>query len=686
MFNSPANKLLFGLLRAKPAYLFALLSLSLGETVLAIAGVLLLIPSIALLFDAYERIIWANYPSLLQYFGGIFDALAVRYPPIVLLVLGLLPFVLHNLVRYLAKVAQFKYVTDLVYLMQTRGVDSIGQIDLSYHRQTKPEDLLFKLDREINRSAIAIASIPKIIMLLATMTIFVGLLIYLSWQLTLVTAILASIFFVLNNSLDSWAKKTRLRSAVKIEESARQTVNFLTEIRWFKIAANESATSKAIARSIADKNRTIVTAQSVLAAKKALEETCSAVAVLVLAIAGYYLSPQSFSESAPVTILYIIILLRLLPSIALLDRIRRQFIQTRSSIETVANFLSKLDLLKSDSGSITFTKLQTGIEFREVTFAYPQHAQIVLDKISFEIPRGEVTASICSHLSGKSVIADLVMGFYDPIEGKILLDGIELRQYQLSSLRKAISIIESNTFLVDDTLAYNLTYGLNNVSQTDLIDAAKKAGIYQFIEQLPQGWATRIGKLRIALSEVQKLKISIARAFLRDPEILIICEPIENLDSQSVTEIVEILESLYRDRTTLIITQQLILTRKADRIVILNKGKIVEQGTQAQLLQQGGIYRRLYAKRFQTSQQSRQLNLARKIARKLARQTDDHLSSEIRSNFNELLNRFKSIEEGLLADEEEQNRILDESYQSAKNMLISLREYEQKIARDLSDL
>lgn len=683
MFNSTAKQLLLGLLKAKPAYLFALVSLNLGETALAIAGAFVLIP-LFFWFNLGNRSVSSDYSQFLQYIWDLFATL-FDYPLIVLLILGFLPIILQNSINYLTRVIEFKYVKDLVYLMQVRGIDSLGQTDFAYLRQIKPEDLLLKLNREINRSAIAIASVPQILTLGIANLIFIGFLIFLSWQLTLVTLTLTIVFLAFNTFLDFWSEKTRLTSAAKMEVSNRKIVDFLTKIRWFKTAANESLESESLARSIAEKNRAIVDAQAVLAAKKAFREAYKVVGILALVITSYYLAPQSLSEAVPVTTLYIIVLWRMLPFIARLDSVRRQFVQTRSSIETVANFLSKLDRLRPSSGNTIFTKLQTGIEFKEVTFAYPQQARIVLDKISFVIPRGKIAASICTDRLGKSIVADLALGFYDPIEGKILLDGIELRQYQLSSLRKATSIIDSNTFLFNDTIAYNFAYGLDNVRQTDLIDAAKKAKIYEFIDRLPQGWATRVGKSGITLSEVQKLKISIARAFLRDPEITIVCEPIENIDEQSVPEIIEILETCYRDRTTLIITQHPILTKKADRIFILNQGKIVEQGTPVELLHHGNIYRRLYATEFQTSHQTRQFNLARKIARKLGRQTTDYLSSEINSNFQELLDCLQSIEEGLLAGEEEQQQILDESYQSAKNMLRSLREYERKIARNLRE-
>ena len=212
--------------------------------------------------------------------------------------------------------------------------------------------------------------------------------------------------------------------------------------------------------------------------------------------------------------------------------------------------------------------------------------------------------------------------------------------------------------------------------------AAGKAKLARFIAQLPTKLATQVGDRGIALSEAQKQKIGLARAFLRNPKIVILDEPFDLLERDFIDfeSVQEIITALTHKRTTIIITKQLELAKISDRIVLFNRGRIVETGTHQELLQQGSTYHRLYSMQFKSNQQSRQMKLAQKIARKLAQQDRDYLSAEIRLNLNSLIGYLDSLSQGTISDEE-QNIMLDESFLSAKDMLASLKAYGSKISR-----
>lgn len=244
-------------------------------------------------------------------------------------------------------------------------------------------------------------------------------------------------------------------------------------------------------------------------------------------------------------------------------------------------------------------------------------------------------------------------------------------------------MVSHNTFLFNNSLAYNITYGIDDAAEAEIIAAAKKAQIYQFIEQLPAGLATEVGEKGIFLSKLQKLQISLARAFLRNPEIIILDEPLSNLEHNLITvkSIRKIIQLLCHDRTTIIITQKLELAKSADSIVVFRKGKIVETGTHHQLLLQGNIYPRLHSVQFKTNQQSHQLKLAQKIARKLAQRNNSSLSREIRTNLNALLTSLEILNQGWFNNDTQEGIILDESFQSAKKMLASLKKYERRLSQ-----
>ena len=679
---------MFNLILEKPIYIIACLSLSLLSTIFDVLGTVLFIPAIAILLSNTETIVLSKYPIFIRYLYGLFADRNFESGFIKLAVIIFWAFVIKVLAEYLYTVLELKHTKELIYSMQNAGIDLLCRVDLNYFQQTDTKDILFEFNRGIVLASLCGKNLRTMLIIASSILMLVMFLLLISWQLTFISfSILLLIVFV-DERLKFLIKNFRSLTTEKSQISTYRIDEFLAGIRSIKTAANESAAKMTLARSLFSKNRALLVAQALSAATKPIHQIFRLVLFLILTIASYYLYP-SVTEFVSVVLLYLIILFKMLPLFGQINRARLQFIQTRPSAEAVANFLNPATKQFSHSGDTVFSQLQAGIEFKAVTFAYPQHARIILDKLSFSIPQGTTTVLIGLPKSGKSTVADLLIRFYDPIEGKILLDGIELQQYQLSSLRKATSVISRNTFLFDDSLANNIAYGLNNVPQADIIDVVKKARIEEFVSQLPEGLATRIGRQGVTISEAQKLRIAIARAFLRDPEILILDDAIEVNDNSPIAEeTIEIIEALCRDRTTLIITSQLNLARKADRIVVLDQGKIVERGTHEQLLlKQDGIYQRLYSTQFKTSLQSRQLKLAQRIAHKLARHTETNhdLASEIKTNLNTLLDRLQLIDEGLFEDEQVQNRILDESYHSAKNMLISLREYEQKISRGLND-
>ena len=688
MLNSRANKFLFDLIFKKPVYIIACLSLSLICTIFDVLGTVLFIPAIAILLSSTKSIIISEYPTPVGYLYGLFADYDLKTGFLKIAIIIFFAFAIKILANYVYTVLELKHTKSLISSMQNAGIDLLCRVNLNYFQQIQTKDILFELNRGFCLASLCGKYLFRMLIIAIKILMLVVILLLISWQLTFISLSILWLIISIDKRLISSTKNLRSLTTEKSQTSTYRIVEFLTGIRSIKTAANESAAKRAIARSLSSKNQALFVAQVLSAATKPIHQFSRLVMFLILAIACYYLY-SSVTEFASVVSLYLIVLFKMLPLFGKINRARLQFKQTKPSAEAVANFLNPATKQFSHSGDTVFSELQTGIEFKAVTFAYPQHARIILDKLSFSIPQGTTTVLFGLNKSGKSTVADLLIRFYDPIEGKILLDGIELQQYQLSSLRKATSVISRNTFLFDDSLANNIAYGLNNVSQADIIDAVKKAHIEEFVSQLPQGLATRIGRQGVTISEAQRLRIAIAKAFLRDPEILILDDAIDlNDNSQMAEESIEIIEALCRDRTTLIITSQLNLARNADRIVVLDQGKIVERGTHQQLLlKQDGIYQRLYSTQFKTSLQSRQLKLAQRISQKLARhtETNHNFASEIKTNLNTLLDRLQLIDEGVFEDELEQNRILDESYQSAKSMLISLREYEQKISRGLND-
>ncbi|MCU0533020.1 MAG: ATP-binding cassette domain-containing protein [Hydrococcus sp. Prado102] len=313
----------------------------------------------------------------------------------------------------------------------------------------------------------------------------------------------------------------------------------------------------------------------------------------------------------------IVVLYKLIPTISQLNRARNQLAKQSYSIQIAAHFLDRRNKpFMTRSGSQIYSRLKAGIHFENVSFAYPESEKIVLDEVNLWIPKGKMIALVGASGAGKSTIADLLSRFYDPSAGRITVDGEDLRDYDLKSYRQAMGIVSQDTYLFNNSVRYNISYGLENVPDEAVIEAAKRANAYDFIIQLPQGFDTTIGDRGVLLSGGQRQRIAIARALVRNPDLLILDEATSALDTVSEQLIQQAIEELCQERTTLAIAHRLSTIQKAHQIAVMDRGKIVEIGTHEELLSLNGYYARLYAMQFKHEHQktSKPRSVSRKVA------------------------------------------------------------------------
>jgi subfamily B ATP-binding cassette protein MsbA len=256
-----------------------------------------------------------------------------------------------------------------------------------------------------------------------------------------------------------------------------------------------------------------------------------------------------------------------------------------------------------DTGTFRKDCVDGTVEFKNVNFSYGREGVAVLTDLSLKVEAGKTLAIVGHSGSGKSTLVSLLPRFYDVDSGTILIDGTPIEDYELENLRDNLSLVTQDVVLFNDTIANNLAYGqLRQSSRADLLQAAEAAHVIDFIKELPEGLETIVGDRGVLLSGGQRQRIAIGRALLKDAPVLILDEATSSLDTQSERHIQDALSHLMKDRTTLVIAHRLSTVEGADRIIVLDKGSIVESGTHRELLEHGGLYARLYRMQFSDEQ------------------------------------------------------------------------------------
>jgi subfamily B ATP-binding cassette protein MsbA len=272
--------------------------------------------------------------------------------------------------------------------------------------------------------------------------------------------------------------------------------------------------------------------------------------------------------------------------------------QTIAAMDRIFWMLDQPSERVLDQGKRVLKPVGREIAFERVSFYYAGMEEAALQAIDLSVKAGEIVALVGSSGSGKTTLMNLLLRFYDPTEGVIRIDGVDLRDVTLESLRKQIGLVAQETILFDDTVSRNIAYGLGAVDPQRVVEAARAAYAHEFIQRMPQGYETMIGERGVRLSGGQRQRLAVARAILRNSPILILDEATSSLDSESEMYIQKALSNLLKNRTTFVIAHRLSTVQNASRIVVIDQGRIVETGRHADLLQKDGIYRKLYQLQF----------------------------------------------------------------------------------------
>ena len=270
------------------------------------------------------------------------------------------------------------------------------------------------------------------------------------------------------------------------------------------------------------------------------------------------------------------------------------FYEATAGAERVIEFLDEEPSVRERKGAISLARARGHVEFDSVSFSYPGKKREALSDVTFEVGPGEVLALVGPSGSGKSTIAKLLLRFYDPDAGAVRLDGYDLRELTLRSMRENVAVLLQETLVFDGTVRENILFGKPEASEEDIVAAAKAADAHGFVEALPEGYDTVVGQRGRLLSDGQRQRVAIARAMIRDAPVLVLDEPTTGLDARSSENVMVPLQRLMVGRTTIVISHNLLTVRDATRILVLEDGRITERGTHRNLLETNGSYAHLY--------------------------------------------------------------------------------------------
>jgi subfamily B ATP-binding cassette protein MsbA len=472
-----------------------------------------------------------------------------------------------------------------------RVVDQILSVGMRFIERTRSGKLLNMLEAETYTTSQAVATVIEFVIALLTIAMFVALMLLLSWQITLIvlSALLLISVFV------KWLTR-RVKSLSRAGLLADQTFSQ----RAFELLSG-TRIIRAFGQEDRERQRFLVVQQRVHKANLALdkisgliEPVSEVMAAAVLLIVLFFALQMQNSAHLPLVLVFILILYRLQPQLAFLETARYELDEASAPVKSVMQFLRRDDKPYIHSGSVVFTGLRDCIRFDGVSYAYESTENAALSDLSFTIKKGETTAIVGLSGAGKSTLIDLLIRFYDPTNGSIFVDGIALPEFDIATWRARLAVVNQNAGLFNTTMRENIAYGRPGATDSEIVTAAQQASAHEFIQALPSGYDTLVGDQGTRLSSGQQQRIAIARAIVREPEILILDEATSTLDSLSEQAIKDSLATFQQGRTVIIVAHRLSTVELADRILVLDAGRLVEQGNTKQLLENNGLFAKLY--------------------------------------------------------------------------------------------
>ncbi|MGG3914493.1 ABC transporter ATP-binding protein [Rossellomorea vietnamensis] len=486
-----------------------------------------------------------------------------------------------------------------VYRLRNELYEKLQFLPFSYYDNAKTGDLMSRLTADVEAFRFFLSfGFSELLRFFLLVTVSFGVMFYYSPSLTFVTLVSLPFLGIAVYKFDKAvhpAFRGIRKSFGKLNTNVQENISGINTV---KSLSREDFQINKFNRSNGDYKDKYLFTSDIWAKYFPLMEFLGNVSVVTLLAYGGYLVMNGNLQPGELVAFYSLVWYIIWPIMNLGFTINL-FSQSKASGERLLEILEVDEKIKDHSGVIHVERLKGEVEFKDVSLNYTVHDEAALEDISFKAEPGKVIGLIGGTGSGKTSITQLITRFYEPDEGEILIDGRDVKDYSLKSLRQNIGFVLQESFLFSSTIKANISYGRPEASMEEIIEAARRAEAHDFISELPDGYDTRLGERGLGLSGGQKQRIAIARAICTDPSILILDDATSAVDMETEFRIQKALKEVMSDRTTFIIAHRISSLKHADEILVLENGKVVERGVHDFLLKNNGPYQRIYDIQYQ---------------------------------------------------------------------------------------
>lgn len=549
---------------------------------------------ISLIFLLLVTVITVIYPVILQVtIDEVMKKQQFHYVPYIALgFIGIMA--LKGLFTYFNQYLGDVFGIRSVYRLRNELYEKLQFLPFRYYDNAKTGDLMSRLTADVEGFRFFLSyGFSELIRFALLVTISLSLMFYYSVALTFVTLLampfLAFVTYRFDKRVHPAFRGIR-KSFGKLNTNVQENISGINTVK--SLSREGYQIDKFNNSNVDYKDKFISTANVWAKYFPLMEFIGNACVVGLLGFGGYLVIDGQLSEGALVA--FFSLVWYIVWPIANLGFVINQFSQAKASGERLLEILEAEEDIHDIPGAQDVPNLNGHVTFENVTFSYPNEEKAALQNLSFDAPPGKQIGLIGATGSGKTSITQLITRFYEPEEGRILIDGKEVNNYTLHSLRNQIGFVLQESFLFSSSIKSNIAYGRPNASMDDIVRAAKMAQAHEFIMELPNGYDTMLGERGMGLSGGQKQRIAIARALILDPTILVLDDATSAVDMQTEFNIQKELKEALAGRTTFIIAHRISSLKHADEILVLDEGKVVERGTHEELIQMHGPYRRIY--------------------------------------------------------------------------------------------